>query len=201
MREAAPRGRDRGGVVAGRDERVGEAVEHRRDLAREQLARQLLPVVELGRVAEPEAGEERPAVERRRGAERLEAAPAALAGPWPWRLAGRDERPQLDRRRSRSRRRRARRGRGRSSSQRPPSADAERRERAPQRRAGALRVVLGPEQRRERVAPEPAAPRPRGTRAARSPCGCRRQAAGRRPRSRAARAGRSRAAGRAPAAS
>ena len=159
----------------------------------QQVAGELLPVVELGRVAQAEAGEERPAVERGRRAQRLEAALARLAGRVPVRRALGDEPPQLgDVEPDALAAERDELAVGLE----PAAAErgAQRRERAPQRRARALRVVLGPEQRRDRVAAQRMRPRSRGRRAAPSPCACRPRAGGRRPRRRAGRAGRSRAA-------
>ena len=82
--EPAPRSRDRAGVISTCSEQCSQPVERHRDLAPELLGRQLLPVVELGAVAEPEALEERPAVERDRRSEGTEAAGQVSPSPCPW---------------------------------------------------------------------------------------------------------------------
>ena len=142
----------------------------------------------------PKPDEERPAVERRRRPQRLEAARARLGRPVPVRRALGDAAAAARRRRARCP---GPASETRSRSVLEPAAaerGAQRRERAPERRARPLGVALGPEQRRDRVAADGMRLRSRGTRAARSPCACPLRAAARPPRSPAGRAARSRAA-------
>ena len=150
-REPAPRTRDRLRRVARGSEGAREPVEHRGELPVHLVARELLPVVERGAVAEAEAGEERAAVERGGLLERLEAAGAGLVRGVPVALRRRDEPTQLvdvepD-------------PRPRERDRVPPDLDEpgaerrlERRERPAEGGTRAVGVGLRPEQPGERVA-------------------------------------------------
>ena len=176
---------DRARPVAGARERLGKPVERAGHLAAQHLGRELLPVVELGRVAEAEAREERPVVEGDRCAQRLEAALACLARSVPVCLAFAREASAARPRRAGCPRRRVRRAHGR------PRRTGHRARSAASRACAA--TPIGPARGRSRARGAtrsspcaPDAPRSRGTRAERSPCACRPRAAVRPPRHRRA---------------
>ena len=149
--EPATRTRDRLRGVARGSEGAREPVEHRGELPVHLVARELLPVVERGAVAEAEAGEERATVERGGLLERLEAAGAGLVRRVAVALGRRDEPAQLvdvepD-------------PRPRERDGIPPDLDEarverrlERRERAAEGGTRTVGVGLGPEEPGERVA-------------------------------------------------
>ena len=168
-RETPSRMLDRAQRVAAGSAAVGEPVEDAAELPRERCGAERLPVVEDGAVAQPEAGEERAAVQRRRSLEirelvaRREAVklleielPTLERDRVP-----RDRHPAAAERRAQRRERPAER-RARAIGSRSPATEAPRASRDCGRR-----------------------PRRRDTRATPSPCACPRPA-GRRPRARRA---------------
>ena len=141
-REPAAGVLDRARMAPARAEALGEPVEDGAELARERPRLERLPVVERSAVAEPEAGEEGAALQRRGLLELGE----VVAAREPAELVD-VERHAVPLERDRV----ARDGEPAAAERR-----AERRERPPQRRAGAVGRVLRPQELRERVAAVPA---------------------------------------------
>ena len=137
-RQPAPGVLDRAHVAPARTEPFGETIEHRPQLARERSRLQRLPVVERRAVAEPEAGEEDVALQRRGLLELREVSPTREP---PELVDVEQDAVPLERDRI------ARDGEPASAERR-----AQRRKRPPQRRARAVGCVLGPQELGEHVA-------------------------------------------------
>ena len=137
-REPAAGVLDRAHVAPARAEPLGEPIEDRPELARERPRLERLPVVERSAVAEPEAGEEDAAVQRRG---LLELGEVSRRREPPELVDVEQDAVPLERDRV------ARDGEPAAAERR-----AQRRERPAQRRARAVGRVLGPEELGERVA-------------------------------------------------
>ncbi len=148
--EPAPRHRE----VA---RRLDQARQHQRQLAPQPVGLGALPVLERGRVAQPEALEEVAAEHGRR---------VAPPAPRPRRPGSVDIDPQPGAAHERD-------AVARRVDEVGADRGAQRRQRPPQRPARVLGVVLGPQQLGQHVARPRAGRRAPGPPAARPPCGCR----------------------------